>query len=72
MEPWKQYHYAAFTFDALGNYAAPALASAMAETAKGTTAAVFPEGRRPYFRLKIDNCTGTVWFDEASLVEVQR
>lgn len=39
---------------------------------EGTTAAVFPEGRRPYIRLKIDNCTGTVWFDEASLVEVDR
>ena len=38
---------------------------------EGTTAAAFPEGRRPYVRLKIAGCTGTAWFDEASLVEVR-
>jgi hypothetical protein len=39
---------------------------------EGTTAAVFPQGRRPYVRLKIANCTGTAWFDEATLVEVKK
>ncbi len=37
---------------------------------QGTTADEIPEGRRPYIRLKIANCTGTAWFDEASLVDV--
>jgi hypothetical protein len=37
---------------------------------EATTADEFPEGRRPYVRLKIGNCTGTAWFDEAKLIEV--
>ncbi len=37
---------------------------------EGTTADEFPEGRRPYIRLKIAGCTGTVWFDEASLIDI--
>ncbi len=30
----------------------------------------WPEGARPYIRLKIGECTGTAWFDEAQLIEV--
>lgn len=37
---------------------------------EATTADEWPEGRRPYVRLKIGNCTGTAWFDEAKLVDV--
>ena len=37
---------------------------------EATTAEEWPEGRRPYVRLKIDGCTGTAWFDEARLVDV--
>ncbi|MEN6404790.1 MAG: DUF4838 domain-containing protein [Armatimonadia bacterium] len=39
---------------------------------EGTTAATFPQGRRPYIRLKIAGCTGTAWFDEASLIEIRK
>ncbi|MHB8994653.1 MAG: DUF4838 domain-containing protein [Armatimonadota bacterium] len=39
---------------------------------EGTTAAKFPEGRRPYVRLRLANCTGTAWFDEVSLIEVKK
>lgn len=38
---------------------------------EATTADAFPEGRRPYIRLKIDGCTGTAWFDEARLIEIR-
>ena len=37
---------------------------------EATTADEWPEGRRPYVRMKIENCTGTAWFDEAKLIDV--
>ncbi len=37
---------------------------------EATTADEWPEGRRPYVRMKIEACTGTAWFDEAKLIDV--
>ncbi len=37
---------------------------------EATTAEKWPEDRRPYIRLRLRNCTGTAWFDEAKLIDV--